>query len=80
VAIDPKTGGVLAMYSNPNYQPRTTDIAQLRRRPSAWDLVRKHDSNGFQPLGLVATAQTFPPGSTFKIITTAAAVVSSRRT
>ena len=39
-------------------------------------LYEKPDGNGFPPLGLVATQQTFPPGSTFKIITTAAAVVS----
>ncbi len=76
VAIDPKTGGVLVMYSNPNYNPvpltsPNKDVAQ-----AAWDHDLVRDSNGFQPLGLVATEQTFPPGSTFKIITTAAAVVS----
>jgi peptidoglycan glycosyltransferase len=43
---------------------------------AAWDADLKRDSNGFQPLGLVATEQTFPPGSTFKVITTAAAAVS----
>ena len=76
VAIDPKTGGVLAMYSNPNYNPEPLTSPNSVVAQAAWDLVRKHDSNGFQPLGLVATQQTFPPGSTFKIITTAAAVVS----
>jgi len=76
VAIDPKTGDVLVMYSNPNYNPVPLTSPNKDVATAAWkhDLVR--DSNGFQPLGLVATEQTFPPGSTFKIITTAAAVVS----
>jgi peptidoglycan glycosyltransferase len=76
VAIDPKTGGVLVMYSNPNYNPVPLTSPIHAVATAAWnhDLVR--DSNGFQPLGLVATEQTFPPGSTFKVITTAAAVVS----
>jgi peptidoglycan glycosyltransferase len=76
VAIDPKTGAVLVMYSNPNYNPEplTSPIATVAK--AAWDLDLKRDSNGFQPLGLVATQQTFPPGSTFKVITTAAAAVS----
>jgi len=63
-------------YSNPNYNPEPLTSPNSVVAQAAWDLVRKHDSNGFQPLGLVATQQTFPPGSTFKIITTAAAVVS----
>jgi peptidoglycan glycosyltransferase len=76
VALDPKTGGVLVMYSNPNYNPVPLTSPIHAVATAAWDLDLKRDSNGFQPLGLVATEQTFPPGSTFKIITTAAAVVS----
>jgi len=76
VVLNPKNGDVLAMYSNPSYNPvpltsPTTSIDQ-----AAWKLYNKNDGNGFAPLGLVATQQTFPPGSTFKVITTAAAVVS----
>jgi penicillin-binding protein A len=76
VAIDPKTGGVLVMYSNPNYNPVPLTSPNHDVATAAWDRDLKRDSNGFQPLGLVATEQTFPPGSTFKVITTAAAVVS----
>jgi peptidoglycan glycosyltransferase len=76
VALDPKTGAVLAMYSNPNYNPVPLTSPNLAIETAARHLYLKPDGNGFEPLGSVATQQTFPPGSTFKVITTAAAVVS----
>jgi len=76
VAIDPKTGAVLVMYSNPNYNPVPLTSPNIKVDTAARILYLKPDSNGFAPLGSLATQQTFPPGSTFKIITTAAAVVS----
>jgi peptidoglycan glycosyltransferase len=76
VALDPKTGSVLAMYSNPNYNPVPLTSPNIDVDTAARRLYLKPDANGFPPLGLVATQQTFPPGSTFKVITTAAAVVS----
>jgi penicillin-binding protein A len=76
VAIDPKTGDVLVMYSNPNYNPVPLTSPVYDVDTAARHLYNKPDANGFPPLGLVATQQTFPPGSTFKVITTAAAVVS----
>ena len=75
VVLQPQTGAVLAMYSNPTYEPAylaspnaTTDTAYFKK-------MSQNDADGFPPLGLVATQQTFPPGSTFKVITTAAAAV-----
>ncbi len=76
VAIDPKTGAVLAMYSNPNYNPVPLTSPNYDIETAARHLYFKPDKNGFEPLGLLATGRTFPPGSTFKVITTAAAVVS----
>jgi peptidoglycan glycosyltransferase len=76
VALDPKTGAVLAMYSNPNYNPVPLTSPIEAVDTAARIRYIKPDANGFPPLGLVATQQTFPPGSTFKVITTAAAVVS----
>ncbi|HEY5439411.1 MAG TPA: penicillin-binding transpeptidase domain-containing protein [Acidimicrobiales bacterium] len=75
VVLNPKTGAVLGMYSNPNYNPLPLTSPTSAVATAAWKLYLKPDSNGFEPLGLVATQQTFPPGSTFKVITTAAAVV-----
>jgi peptidoglycan glycosyltransferase len=76
VAIDPKTGAVLVMYSNPNYNPVPLTSPNINVDTAARHLYLKPDDNGFAPLGLLATQQTFPPGSTFKVITTAAAAVS----
>ena len=76
VVLNPKNGDVLAMYSNPTYNPIPLTSPVTSIDEAAWKLYNKRDSNGFAPLGLVATQQTFPPGSTFKVITTAAAVVS----
>ena len=75
VVLNPRTGDVLAMYSNPNYDPTPLASPIYSVAKAAWKAVTTGDAHGFEPLGLVATQQTFPPGSTFKIITTAAAVV-----
>jgi penicillin-binding protein A len=76
VALDPKTGAVLAMYSNPNYNPVPLTSPSFDVETAARRLDNKPDGNGFAPFNSVATGETFPPGSTFKVITTAAAVVS----
>ena len=81
VVLNPKTGAVLGMYSNPNYNPApltSTVYSQTQGfvvAKAAWKLYNKKDQWGFPPLGLVATQQTFPPGSTFKVITASGAVV-----
>lgn len=65
VALDPRTGAVLAMYSNPTYDDNNPspkvpcdDACQLNR----------------------ATQGRYPPGSTFKVVTTAAAINSGKFT
>jgi peptidoglycan glycosyltransferase len=74
VALDPKNGNVLAMYSNPTFDPKfITDPGQASEA-AAWKLYNTPDPHNFPPLGLVATQETFPPGSTFKVVTTAAVV------
>jgi peptidoglycan glycosyltransferase len=75
VVLDPRTGAVLAMYSNPNYNPAPLASPVFAIAKAAWKTDNKNNAHGFPPLGLVATQQTFPPGSTFKVVTTAAAVV-----
>jgi peptidoglycan glycosyltransferase len=63
VALDPRNGEVLALASVPGFDPATIDrsFAQLLRSPSSPLLDRALD-------GL------YPPGSTFKIVTAAAAL------
>ena len=63
VALDPRTGAVLAMYANPSYNPNKpnapcADACQLNR----------------------ATQGLYPPGSTFKVVTTTAAINSGKFT
>jgi peptidoglycan glycosyltransferase len=74
VALVPSTGAVLAMYSNPTYNPTpfTSNVTSVQA--AAWKAVNTKDKEGFPPLGLMATQQTFFPGSTFKVVTTAGIV------
>jgi peptidoglycan glycosyltransferase len=77
VAMDPKTGAVLAMVSYPNYDPN--DLAGHNA-----DLVQKNynglNADPNQPLLNRATQATYPPGSTFKLITAAAALSTGQYT
>jgi len=75
VVLQPQTGAVLAMYSNPTYNPTPMASPSFTVAAAQWKKITKPNAHGFEPLGLVATQQTFPPGSTFKVLTTAGAVV-----
>jgi peptidoglycan glycosyltransferase len=66
VALNPQTGAILAMASYPSFDPNklaVLDGTQL----NANDAALQKDSN--QPLLNRAINATYPPGSTFKIIT-----------
>ncbi len=76
VVLNPQNGDVLAMYSNPTYNPDPFTSYVSKVVAAAWKKDTTKNVHGFPPLGLVATQQTFPPGSTFKIVTTSAVVVS----
>ncbi len=66
VAVDPKTGEILAMVSHPNFDPNllTTRITSKR-----WKSLI---SNPLHPLVDRAIQGVYPPGSTFKIVTASA--------
>jgi penicillin-binding protein A len=71
VALDPETGGVLAMYSNPNYDPNLLaghdalvvedNFDALRADPAKPDLPRTY-------------REIYPPGSSFKTVTAGTAL------
>jgi peptidoglycan glycosyltransferase len=68
VAINPTTGEVLALVSNPSYDPSLllgTDAAEQ------WQILLD-DPN--RPLADRATRELYPPGSTFKTVVATAAV------
>ena len=71
VAIDPTTGAILAMVSSPSYDPTTISSHEASASTAAWKALQA-DPN--QPMLNRAVSQTYPPGSTFKIITAAAAL------
>jgi penicillin-binding protein A len=71
VALDPRTGAVLAMTTYPRYDPNqlsSHNPEQIRRN---WDRLI-NDEDG--PLLNRAAGALYPPGSTFKVVTAAAAL------
>ena len=72
VALDPRSGAVLGMYSNPTFNPAPLTSQLDAPQIAAWTSYSKPDAIGFRPFRPMATAEYFPPGSTSKIVTTAA--------
>lgn len=68
VALDPRSGAVLAMYSNPTYDPSVLASHDPTEVENAFALL-----NAAQPNPMVSRAfqDRLPPGSTFKVVTAA---------
>ncbi|MCW1957119.1 MAG: D,D-transpeptidase PbpA, partial [Mycobacterium sp.] len=71
VALEPSTGKILAMVSSPSYDPNLLAAHDTEAQGQAWQQLRD-DPNS--PLTNRAISERYPPGSTFKVITTAAAL------
>jgi len=69
-ALGPATGRILALVSSPSYDPGTLSGAGPRVR-AAWTRL---NADPDQPMLDRAIRQTYPPGSTFKVVTAAAAL------
>jgi peptidoglycan glycosyltransferase len=76
VAMDPSTGEVRAMWSNPSYDP--TPISQHDSTAAQEAYEALDPSSSKSPLVNIATTNRYPPGSTFKVLTGAAALESGR--
>lgn len=75
VAIDPTTGAILALASSPSFDPNllsSHDAAEIQIN------YEELDANPEQPMLNRPLAMTLPPGSTFKLVTAAAALESGR--
>ncbi|MFE2742838.1 peptidoglycan D,D-transpeptidase FtsI family protein [Streptomyces scopuliridis] len=70
VALDPRTGRVLSLVSTPSYDPSV--FAGLSFKEG--DTFKALDADKSKPLANRALRETYPPGSTFKILTAAAAL------
>jgi penicillin-binding protein A len=69
VAIDPQNGNVLAMYSNPTYNPNGLSQPNAEAANAYYNSL--NPSSGTSPLVNGAIGARYPPGSTFKVVTTA---------
>jgi peptidoglycan glycosyltransferase len=85
VALDPKTGAILAMVSKPSYDPNTIAVHSNDEATKAYTKLLNSNpqvnsvdgSERFSPYGPTVNRginATYPPGSTFKLLTAAAAV------
>ena len=77
VALEPSTGRILAMVSSPSYDPNKLSDHNGDNVRKSWDQLTKDEK---EPLLNRALNQTYPPGSTFKVLTAAAALMSGRYT
>jgi peptidoglycan glycosyltransferase len=76
VALDPTTGAVLAVVTSPSYDPGTIASHDITDARSAYGKLLA-DADG--PLSNRAVREIYPPGSTFKLVTAAAALEDGRR-
>ncbi|GAA1780985.1 MULTISPECIES: penicillin-binding protein 2 [Streptomonospora] len=72
VALDPKTGAVLASYSSPTFDPNS--VASVTETDQAAKNWTELEASEQQPLLNRAFNQVYPPGSTFKVVTAATAL------
>ncbi|MDQ0985646.1 penicillin-binding protein 2 [Streptomyces sp. V2I9] len=70
VALDPKTGAILALASTPSYDPSVFAGNSDKDAAARQKLLRDKD----KPMLNRALRETYPPGSTFKVVTAAAAL------
>jgi peptidoglycan glycosyltransferase len=71
VAMDPHTGAIKVMASTPGYDPNNLD------RPGRFAALNRDSAS---PVFNRATQSSYPPGSTFKVVTAIAAIDSGRYT
>ncbi len=73
VVLDPKTGAVLAMVSNPTFDPNALVSTSVHAENLAYFSYVQKDHEGYFPLRPIATREFFFPGSTMKVVTSTAA-------
>lgn len=74
VALDPTTGAILAMVSHPSYDPNSLSTHNSEKVSQAWKRLTEDSSR--PTVNRAIGGDLYPPGSTFKLITAAAALES----
>ncbi|MDK0520767.1 penicillin-binding transpeptidase domain-containing protein [Streptomyces sp. ML-6] len=69
-ALDPQTGAILALVSTPSYDPSVFAGNSFKDAEARQKLLKDKD----KPMLNRALRETYPPGSTFKVVTAAAAL------
>lgn len=73
VALDPRTGAILALASYPSYDANQVSGRDAEQAQAAFDRL---NTNPLKPLLSKATGELFPPGSTFKTVVASAAMAA----
>lgn len=68
IALDPRSGAILALYSNPSFDPQPLAGHQTTQVNQAYAALRPRSASS--PAIARAFRELYPPGSTFKVITT----------
>ncbi|MER7394409.1 penicillin-binding transpeptidase domain-containing protein [Streptomyces sp. NPDC000151] len=71
-AVNPETGAILALASTPSYDPSSFSGMSDKDAKSYNGLLKANNPD--DPMLNRALRQTYPPGSTFKVVTAAAAL------
>jgi len=77
VVLDPTNGDVLALWSNPAFDPNQLASHDIKASSSAKALL---EADPGHPLLAKSYREIFPPGSTFKVVTGATGVESGKVT
>jgi peptidoglycan glycosyltransferase len=70
VVLDVQTGAVVAMYSNPSFDPNALSVHNSQDVQNSFNLINSGDNAALQR----AYRERYPPGSTFKVVTSTAAI------
>ena len=77
VALDVQTGAVLAMYSNPTFNPNGLSVHDTQVVQNTFNDINS-DANG-KPALQRAYRDRYSPGSTFKVVTSKSAIEAGHR-
>ena len=72
VALDPNTGAILAMVSKPSFDPNLLALHNTKEVTANYQALLSQDDDPL--INRAIAGDTYPPGSTFKLITAAAAI------